>query len=43
MIPDDKMHILRMRGAFKSKESMTEYLLNERAAEYSGYLKTSPL
>jgi|DewCreStandDraft_4_1066084.scaffolds.fasta_scaffold02977_15 AbrB family looped-hinge helix DNA binding protein len=35
MIPDNKMHISHMRGALKSKESMIEYLLNERAAEYA--------
>ncbi len=35
MLPEGKSYISQMRGSLKSKESMTEYLLNERAAEYS--------
>jgi len=35
MSPADTDNISKMRGALKSDESMTGYLLRERAAEYA--------
>jgi AbrB family looped-hinge helix DNA binding protein len=39
MTPADAGYISRMRGSLRSRGSMTEYLLNERAEEYGAMEK----